>query len=169
MNYIYHHFCLQICHKVTSMLWRSPKDGINRKALPHPAVSFDYLCGELYNADRKRGFSLSSTCLNHLFLNSPLVLHLHQSVEWFKWMKETRLALNKLLLICGSPFYFVQFLDSFTWPACWKHSSLSLQGGDGTQQHTRAQAGTPLWSSAGCRLLSHSGTKIPVYLSHKKI
>lgn len=125
MNCVYHPFCLQICQKLTSVLSRTPKGGIKKKGLPQPAILFYNLCGELYNTDTERGFSLSSTCPSHLFLNSSLVLHLHQSVEWFKWIKETQLALNKFFLICGSLFYSIQCLDSFTWLACWKHSSHS--------------------------------------------
>lgn len=170
-NCIYHCFCLQICQKVTVVLWRIIKSGMNRKDLPQPAILFYNLYGELYNADWERGFIFSSTHPSHLFLSNSPVLHLHQSVEWFKRIKETRLALNKWFLICGSPFYFLQcqchplhgqHADSTPLTLCWWWHT------GATQLSTAAQAGTLLRASAGCRLLSHSGTKIPVYLSHAK-
>lgn len=86
---------------------------------------FESLQGELYNADRERRFSFSPAYPRHLFLHSSSAPMLHQSVEWFKLIKENQFVSNKLFLICGSLICYIQHLNSFLWSSCWKHSSVS--------------------------------------------
>lgn len=83
--------------------------------------------------------------------------------------------MNKRDLTCFEKIFHLwksflfHLMPGFLYMASMLRALPSLQVGDGTQQHTRAQAGTLLWSSAGYRILSHSDTKTPVYYLVKKL
>lgn len=102
-----------------------------------------------------------------LFLHSSPAHRLYQSLEWFKWIKETH---------CFEQIF------SYLWKSCLFHpmpeflfvvimlkALISLQFGDGKQQRAHAQPGTGLWSLAGYRLLLCSGNGSPHASSSCKI
>lgn len=127
---------------------------------------FESLWGEPYNTDRERGFSLSPVYPSHLFLHSSPALQLHQSVEWFKWIKETQFALNNFFLIC--PIYFIQCLNSFLWSVCWKNSSVPslVVANSSTHMLKLAHCSDHHQVVGSCCAVA---LEVPVHLAHAKV
>lgn len=88
-------------------------------------MQFESLWGELYNTDRERGGRLSPAYPSHLFLNSSPDLQLHQSIKWFKWIKEAHLFWTNCFFLVKVLFISSNAWIPFLWSPCWKHSSLS--------------------------------------------
>lgn len=148
--------------KATSVLSRTRANWINKKVPPQSAVPCLRACGE--NHTTLTGFSFlqpTPATFSAQFCSSVV------PVSWMVQMNET---------------HCFEQIVSYLWKSCLFHpmpeflfvvimlkTLISLQFGDGKQQHTGAQAGTRLWSLAGYRLLLYSGTGSPHASSSCKI